>query len=188
VSLVLDSSATFNGGLSRTARQSASSGRQWPATAPTPCQSAWVRPWATPVLAVQAHLLGATSELPTDDPLTLRVPGRGAQVEERRTDVGTQVVRVRSGAAGSSPRSPRGGSGGRRSPAAVRPPRTCARLDPRSGREKPTPTPSHSSRSLQVQCASRSQRRSRFAHSLTSSAWLCVALFLMVGGSISLRT
>src|SRR5262249_19780690 len=45
-------------------------------------------------LAVQAHLLGATAELPTDRPLPLRVAGRSAQVEERRVDVAAQVARV----------------------------------------------------------------------------------------------
>ena len=45
-------------------------------------------------LAVQAHLLGATAELPTDGPLPLRVACRSAQVEERRVDVATQVARV----------------------------------------------------------------------------------------------
>src|SRR3984893_4256372 len=45
-------------------------------------------------LAVQAHLLGAMAEFPTDGPLPLRVAGRSAQVEERRVVVATQVARV----------------------------------------------------------------------------------------------
>jgi hypothetical protein len=72
-------------------------------------------------------------DAPTDGPLP-RVAGRSAQIEECRADIAGAGSSGRSGAsraAGSSFRSPREG-GGRRWPAVGRP-RTCARLDPRSG-------------------------------------------------------
>src|SRR5262249_4484971 len=45
-------------------------------------------------LAVPAHLLGATAELPTYNPLPLWVAGRSTQVEKRRVDIAAQVARV----------------------------------------------------------------------------------------------